>query len=1197
MIGPNGSGKSNLMDAISFVLGVKSSQLRSNQLKELIYRSTSSVNSTDNNIDNAFVTIVYEDDNGEAIRFKRNINGNGTSTYYINDHSVSFSRYSSTLERQNILIKARNFLVFQGDVETIASQSSLDLTRMIEEISGSINLKAEYDSLKDLQEKATQNSTYCFTKKRGINAEIKQFKEQKEEVEKFNELSQKQQDLIVEHLLWKMFHIGDKISNIKKNIVKENKSLNEFKSNTPKIEKIHKDAMRDHVAASTNVLKLEKNLLSHVNKLDARKPELAKITERINHNGKKLSVAENNYNKELKAFENDKSTVLSLEEHLKTLDRSLKMFKDASKQRMEMQGKVLKESEMATYTKLKAELSTKTYFDQQELDLKMLKLKTLEDKLSMESDSLQRFLIRKQNFEVQKDNLIQRRTNYSNELDDVKKELKDLENQFSELLNNRRKAEISRSEIKDKLKETQSKLQLATSNRHESKREQERKEILLSLKRSFPGVYGRVGSLCKPIQHRFETAISVVLGKHLDSIIVENESTAIECIKYLRESRLGTATFLPLDVLDVLPINERLRQISGVNLAIDIIQFEDIYAKAFSFVCGNTVICDDFETAQNVTYNMYRDIKSVTLDGTVIHKNGLITGGLQNEDDVRKFGEKDLDELKRVQIKLLQEYDDLTEIIDSDSKQVDINSNINILKTRMKSLNDILVEIEHEIKDCNTELNSVTNDWEELLLIKNNHDDELNALKDDVSKLEDKIHAIEDELFLSLAKKLKVNNIREYEQRQGREIKETSEKIMKFETEKLKIQGQIDFLNEKLSSTEEKLNNLKLTIENDKKYIIELEDEKTSFVKKNESIEDQITSIKSDLEIARDNVVKKLNAADSIIKELNQNNQQIDNKLKEISNIELKLEGLYTDRYTILRRCKLEEIHIPLITGSLNDIPLEEIEDIVRNNIVNTNNNSYKSNSDNDDIIQIDYSKLPNQAKIDGSVEKDNDYKNSISSITIEMVQLAPNIKANDKLTEVEEKLRETNKEFEKFRRDARDAKESFARVRKQRYELFNNAYNHIVKHIDPIYKELTKSKAVPLGGTAYLSLEDNIEPYNAGIKYHAMPPMKRFQDMGLLSGGEKTVAALALLFAINSYKPSPFFVLDEIDAALDNTNVTKVANYISKHSSSNFQFIVISLKNLFYERAQGLVGIYRDQNENSSKILTLDLQERFTEE
>ena len=151
--------------------------------------------------------------------------------------------------------------------------------------------------------------------------------------------------------------------------------------------------------------------------------------------------------------------------------------------------------------------------------------------------------------------------------------------------------------------------------------------------------------------------------------------------------------------------------------------------------------------------------------------------------------------------------------------------------------------------------------------------------------------------------------------------------------------------------------------------------------------------------------------------------------------------------------------------------------------------------------------------------------------------------------------------------------------------------FNHVSHELAVIYRDLTKSSKHPLGGNAYLSLDDTEEPYLGGIKYNAMPPMKRFRDMEQLSGGEKTVAALAFLFAIHSFRPAPFFVMDEVDAALDNVNVKKVCNYI-KQRSKDFQCIVISLKDIFYEQSDSLVGICRDVSSNSSRTLTLDLEQ-----
>ena len=207
---------------------------------------------------------------------------------------------------------------------------------------------------------------------------------------------------------------------------------------------------------------------------------------------------------------------------------------------------------------------------------------------------------------------------------------------------------------------------------------------------------------------------------------------------------------------------------------------------------------------------------------------------------------------------------------------------------------------------------------------------------------------------------------------------------------------------------------------------------------------------------------------------------------------------------------------------------------------------------------------------------------------------MAPNMRATDRLTGVEARLKTTDKEFESARRTAKHTREEFEDVRNMRLELFNKAFSHISDQIDAVYKDLTRGVASHMGGQAYLDTEDGDEPYLAGIKYHAMPPLKRFRDMEHLSGGEKTMAALALLFAVHSYQPSPFFVLDEVDAALDNANVAKLVGYIKRNAGPGMQFIVISLKTGLFEGSETLVGVMRDQGANSSKTLTLDVSFTF---
>merc|ERR1711992_449173 len=195
------------------------------------------------------------------------------------------------------------------------------------------------------------------------------------------------------------------------------------------------------------------------------------------------------------------------------------------------------------------------------------------------------------------------------------------------------------------------------------------------------------------------------------------------------------------------------------------------------------------------------------------------------------------------------------------------------------------------------------------------------------------------------------------------------------------------------------------------------------------------------------------------------------------------------------------------------------------------------------------------------------------------------------RLDEARDKLEETNKEFELVRKKTKASKQAFERLKQERYDLFMKCFEHVSNTIDEIYKVLAKN----LSAQAFLGPENPEEPYLEGINYNCVAPGKRFQPMSNLSGGEKTIAALALLFATHSYQPAPFFVLDEIDAALDNTNIGKVASYIESQKGS-MNIMVISLKEEFYSHADALVGIttnpqkMRESGALVSKVLTLDL-------
>ncbi|KIM86143.1 hypothetical protein PILCRDRAFT_334537 [Piloderma croceum F 1598] len=389
VIGPNGAGKSNLMDAISFVLGVKSAQLRSSQLKDLVYRGrklgkngvdgASEDGQEDEGEDEddgadgegtakkAWVLAVYEDESKKQWNFQRTISTTGASEYKLNNKTVTYNAYSVALTSHNILIKARNFLVFQGDVEAVASQSPQALSRLIEQISGSLELKAEYEKCKEEMEKATERATENFGKRRGIAGEIKTYKEQKGEAEKFEALVQERDELILHRILYKLFHIEESIEQNAHEIKARNKTLAGLREEQRVHDKALEEARKEQAQARSNTMQKEKKVKKAEKAVDAKKPDLVAIDAQIKHSSRKLKNAtemgeqvtsnQTRQKEKLSALKKDLASVK------KDADAAQEAQRKASKHNLSLSDESLQE-----YRKLKASASILAVDERQSLE-------------------------------------------------------------------------------------------------------------------------------------------------------------------------------------------------------------------------------------------------------------------------------------------------------------------------------------------------------------------------------------------------------------------------------------------------------------------------------------------------------------------------------------------------------------------------------------------------------------------------------------------------------------------------------------------------------------------------------------------------------------------------------------------------------------------------------------------------------------
>eukprot|EP00439_Symbiodinium_sp_Y106_P032472 s3014_g3.t2 len=328
---------------------------------------------------------------------------------------------------------------------------------------------------------------------------------------------------------------------------------------------------------------------------------------------------------------------------------------------------------------------------------------------------------------------------------------------------------------------------------------------------------------------------------------------------------------------------------------------------------------------------------------------------------------------------------------------------------------------------------------------------------------------------------------------------------------------------------------------------------------------------------------------------------------KKVSDLGSEQQGLISARSTILRQSHVDGIEVPLLRGGR-----EALQELVEESQPVDAPTQHSPPGEAGPLV-IDFALLPEEkraaSKGPAAQMLEDEYRSELERLRLELERLSPNLKALGQLQGVAENVQAASHEADVARKGIEEIEGKFEAVRKARKELscmfgelrfrrfslvheyceqkFMECFQKVSAAIGPVYSRLTANHGAD-GGSAYLDLEDTEDPFNGGIKFTAMPPAKRFRDMHLLSGGEKTLAAMALLFAVQDFQRPPFMVLDEVDAALDANNVRALSRYVEQ---ADCQTIVISLKDRFYVRADALVGVWKNKPQETSAILTLDLQ------
>ena len=1151
VIGPNGSGKSNISDSIRWVLGEQSMKsLRGSKTEDVIFAGTQNRKS----LGFAEASIIIDNSDGKLpiefteVTVTRRIYRSGESGYFINKTPC---RLKDILElfMDTGIGKDGYSIIGQGKIDEILSNKSEERRHVFEEAAGIV----KYRTRKAESEKKLEQSKLNLLRINDILAEIEQnldpLKIQSEKARKFLDLREELKSIEVGLFIHNIDSYKEKIEEVLKDediyntqIVREDERLSNMQE--------QKESLRQAIDNITNQIEKMQTLSFESEK------KKEKLTSEININKERINNNNSNFERFREEIEESNKRIEELEEE-KNQKQGKKdnLYESKEKFVKELEEK---EKELAT---LNDKLSEK----EKEIESKKQKVDANTDERYEITNVISTLVANMESSEKRENNIKNEIASYISELDASRIHKDEIGKGFYEIDSKRNKIKKELEDIDEKRKEAETKLKdfdTRINNTESEKRikesrlkfleETERekegynrsvKAILqecdknVSLKKGMHGVLANLISVPK----EYETAIEMSLGQAMQNIVTDNEADAKKLVEYLRVNKLGRASFLPITSVYGKKLEKLSKENGVVGIASDLVKYDKKYEQIVLSLLGRTVIVDNMDTAINVAKKNKYAFRIVTIEGDVVNPSGMITGGSVVQKTVNILGRsREIESLKK-DIKKLEE--------------------------KIKNLKDEKEKYSDEIESTLEEVSALEKELQEIEIVYATEKQKVVSEEEAIKKIETRLEKLREE----------DKSIKEQKEISKNKQNELNEKIKELEEENSKLTDEI--------------NEFALLNKDDQKYIDDLNFDITnlkisvsSFDESEDSINEMIDRINLDIENTKTVINNKTEQRKKITEENKNLEESIKNleeeieKLKEdSSNSSSKIEELKKDR--VAKNEKLNETEEQVLEQ------MKKIEDL-KNQVVKCDIKKSKLETERDQIINKmweEYELTPSQAvdfkkptNVQEVQRKVNNLRNDIKelgSINIDSIEEYKKLKERyDFMSEQRLDLENTMAKLRKVIVDLTEV------MRKQ----FDEKFKIINKNFAEVFSELFG------GGKAELKLTDENDILESGIEIEVQPPGKKLQNMSLLSGGERAFTAIALLFAILKINPAPFCVLDEIEAALDDVNVYRFAEYLKKFAKDT-QFLVITHRKGTMEVADTVYGITMEEN-GISKLLSMKL-------
>ncbi|XP_042676994.1 structural maintenance of chromosomes protein 4 isoform X1 [Centrocercus urophasianus] len=1164
IIGPNGSGKSNVIDAMLFVFGYRAQKIRSKKLSVLIHNSEEHTDIQSCSVEVHFQKIIdKEGDDYEVIPnssfcVSRTAYRDNSSVYHINGKKSTFKDVGILLRSHGIDLDHNRFLILQGEVEQIAmmkpkGQTEHDegMLEYLEDLIGSARLRDPIQTLCRRVETLNEQRGEKLNRVKMVEKEKDALEGDKNKAIEFLSLENKmfkEKNQICQYYIYDLQKRINDLEAQKENIQKETKDINEKSSKLADEMKSKSKALKD---LEKKIDKITVFIEENKNKFTQLDLQDVEVREKLKHAKSKAKKLEKQLQKDKEKVEELKNVPSSSEKTISDATSKKELLEKAKDKEEEKLKQVMsslkeetreiqkekegKEKELVEFCKTVNDARSKMDVAQAELDIYLTRYNTAVSQLSEAKEALA----------TTSDTLKQRKAAIKDldlKLPAAELELKEKENKLEKL----KEEELSAQDVVRNLRQ---KVEEAKSSLAQHRSRGKVLEALLEQKRSgsISGIHGRLGDL-GAIDEKYDVAISSSCAA-LDFIVVDTIDIAQECVEFLKRTEIGAATFIALDKMAVWKKNlAKIPTPENVPRLIDLVKVEDeSFSPAFYFALRDTLVVKDLEDATRIAFQRDKRWRVVTLKGEIIEQSGTMTGGggkvMKGRMGSSVVTDVSPEEINRLESELQR---DSKRAVQCEEEKLQLEEDITKLEKNVREMKNTLEKYTASIQSFSEQEIHLKGQVKEL---------EANV----TAAAPDKNKQKELEKVLSSYKK-DYERVSEQAGRMESEVKRLHNLIIDFNNRKLKTQqDKVDKINQEIDECTSAVTKAQVAIKTaqrnlkksedsvlrTEKEIVDNEKEIRDLTEELTTLEDKATGVLNDCKQAEEALPAVQEEHRALLQEMRAIQDDEHELRKEALNIKFKIEQIDSHISTHQSKVKYWQKEISKLSlHPIEDKPPEE---------------------------------LPVLSQEELEAIKDPDViTNQIALLEAQCHEMKPNLGAIAEYRRKEELYLKRVAELDDITNERDRFRQAFEDLRKQRLNEFMAGFNVITNKLKENYQMLT------LGGDAELELVDSLDPFSEGIMFSVRPPKKSWKKIFNLSGGEKTLSSLALVFALHHYKPTPLYFMDEIDAALDFKNVSIVAFYIYEQTK-NAQFIIISLRNNMFEIADRLIGIYKTHNTTKS--------------